>query len=155
MNEKVRATNLLRAGRLPGKDVSPTFDDPESDGIFLQNLKRGDIVGIETVLVRGVGLLIDMEVVTPEAAAVKIRKVIQRSAFFGKSVNPEVIGIQTPVVVVRSFGSSIEDGPKMGWIGINCHLTFSGGVTINQPVKAIIINGARIFPQHSEVNYKI
>lgn len=135
-------------GQMDRRNDSLIVENPE-DGVFIQNLRKGTLIRVATALIQGVGLIIDMEVVTPGAFAVKINRVVNRTGFFQQSIGSEGIGIRTPVVVLRSFvpsDSGQSGGPDEGWIGLNCNLTFSGGVTISQVVREIIVNGRVLFP---------
>jgi len=125
-----------------GNDSTLT-GDPASDGVFLQNLKKGDVVRVETAMVAGYGLVIDMQIVNPQASAVAVRRVVQRTGFFVKLASPEAIGVNTPVTVARGFRPG-QKKPLDGWIGLQCRLSLCS-TNVVQPVAAILINGRMVF----------
>ena len=125
--------------------------DPATDGVFLQNLKKGDMVRVETAMVAGCGLLIDMEIVNPEASAVAIRRVVHRTGFFVRLAEPETIGVTTPVTVARGFRLG-KKKPIDGWIGLRCRLSLCS-TNIVQPVAAVLVNGQMIFPPVSSTKH--
>ena len=133
-----------------GNDSTLT-GDPASDGVFLQNLKKGDVVRVETAMVAGYGLVIDMQVGNPQASAVAVRRVVQRTGFFVKLASPEAIGVNTPVTVARGFRPG-QKKPLDGWIGLQCRLSLCS-TNVAQPVAAILINGQSIFPQPSSARH--
>lgn len=152
MDHKGKTANLLAGnpvGQMDRRNDSLVTGN-SVDGVFIQNLRTGTLIRVATALAQGVGLIIDLEVVTPSTSAVKVKRVVHRTGFCQRSIGSEGLGIITPVVVLRSFVSSDSvqpQEPQDGWIGLNCNLTFSGGVTISQVVREIIVNGRVLFPQ--------
>ena len=124
----------------------PTPEDPVYDGVLLGNLRAGDLIRVKTALSGGIGLIIDMKLVNPLAAAVEITRVTQRTGFYYKNIGRKGIGVEYPVVVLRCSRLP-ERAPIDGWLGLSCMLNLSGGTTILQPIKTILINGATLFPQ--------
>lgn len=94
----------------------------KEEGIYVQNLKKGDVVTVETL-----NHVYTLEVIDPKERLVKI--------------NGGIFSEPT----IRRFDGSLY-APRTGWIGVGYSLLFEGGLlfTITQTIS---VNGKEISPK--------
>jgi hypothetical protein len=103
-------------------NISKRREKKMKEGIYVQNLKKGDVVEVETK-----NHIYTLEVIDPKKRLVKI--------------NGGIFSEPT----IRHFDGSLY-APHTGWIGVGYSLLFEGGLlfTITQTIS---VNGKKVFPK--------
>ena len=142
MNSKDKSVKLLL--RDPAEvfraELVASCGDPNFDGIFLQNLKRGDEVSFTTMAGKNDGFAchVKLRVVEPKDSTARIVLFKRFSGSYSEMIQVD----PNSVVVVRGHR---KGRPVEGWVGIATNVYLSGKSTFYF-VKEVFINNQKIFP---------
>lgn len=153
MDRKDRATHTRDSIHHFDRNHDAGHNDPEYCGLFIENLKKGDIISLETTSDKGgFGIRVRLKITHPKQGGVEI---VYMARFLGgltleipkNDLGSAVSG--TGIFVVRGYR---KGKPVVGWVGMSTTIELSKDIILGS-VKSISLNYTQIFPQSNTTRH--